>query len=105
VLSTTQTLEYWLKVNRNVPRLAQTRKLANLDRLDNSSVTATLYPAPAGGAEVLFYRVEGGGHAMPSLQFPIPRLLQRRLIGPQNRDMEGAQAAWSFLSRQRLNRF
>jgi polyhydroxybutyrate depolymerase len=104
VLSTAQTVEYWLRANRSAIRFGQTRQLPDLNRRDGSSVTATLYPARPTGAEVLVYSIEGGGHTMPSIQYPIPMVLQRTLIGSQNQDIEGAQVAWTFLSRQRLAR-
>jgi polyhydroxybutyrate depolymerase len=100
VLSTQATLDYWLKVNRSATRLPPTRKLPNLDVTDSSSILETTYPARPAGAEVVFYQVEGGGHAMPSRQYPLSPLIQRRLTGPQNRDLEGAEAAWAFLKRQ-----
>jgi polyhydroxybutyrate depolymerase len=104
VLSTAQTVEYWLRANRSAIRFGQTRQLPEMNRRDGSSVTATLYPARPSGAEVLFYSIEGGGHTMPSIQYLIPAALQRTLVGSQNQDIEGAQVAWSFLSRQRLAR-
>jgi polyhydroxybutyrate depolymerase len=103
VLSARQTLEYWLNINRSDRRSAQNLRLPDIDRSDNSSITSTFYPTTATGADVLFYRVEGGGHTMPSIQYKVPRFIQRRLVGQQNHDLEGARAAWSFLSRQRLS--
>ncbi len=104
VFSAQATLDYWLRINRSDTKLAKTRRLPNLNRTDNSSIIETIYPARPTGAEVWFYKVEGGGHSMPSIKYEIPRFLQRRLLGVQNKDLEGADAAWSFLSRQRLSR-
>jgi polyhydroxybutyrate depolymerase len=100
VLSTQATLDYWLKVNRSAIRRNQSQALANPNRTDNSSITETRYPARPQGAEVLFYQVEGGGHVMPSIAYPVSRIAQRRVIGMQNRDVEGAAIAWEFLKRQ-----
>jgi polyhydroxybutyrate depolymerase len=102
VVSAKDTLNYWLKVNRVEQVNPISSNLPNLDRRDRSTVTLNRYEPRSGGAPVWFYQVEGGGHAMPSIQYEIPRMIQRRLVGNQNRDMEGAEAAWNFLSRQRL---
>jgi polyhydroxybutyrate depolymerase len=101
VLSTQATLDYWLKVNRSDIRRRESQPLANPNLTDKSSITETRYPAGLQGAEVLFYQVEGGGHAMPSIAYPVSRIAQRRVIGMQNRDVEGAEVAWEFLKRQK----
>ncbi len=100
VLSAQATRDYWLQVNHSNPKDAITKNLPNRDRADRSHIIATLYPATSNGAAVWFYQVEGGGHAMPSIQFEIPQFIQRRVVGPQNHDLEGASAAWKFLRRQ-----
>jgi polyhydroxybutyrate depolymerase len=102
VLSTTATIEYWLRVNNSARRTVQMRRLPNRNPTDNSSIISRFYPASANGAEVLFLEVEGGGHGMPSIEYEVPRWLQRRLLGVQNRDLEGAKVAWLFLRRQQL---
>ena len=62
-----------------------------------------VYLPAAGGAEVDFYTVTGGGHCMPSVAYPAsPLLLRLAGFGKQDHDIEGAQEAWAFLSRQRL---
>ena len=46
-------------------------------------------------AAVELYRMNGGGHTWPSgIQY-----LPVRLIGPVNRDINGSETIWSFLSR------
>jgi polyhydroxybutyrate depolymerase len=104
VVSAQATLDYWLRINRSETKLAKTRRLPDLNRTDDSYIVETIYPARPAGAEVWFYKVEGGGHSMPSIKYAIPQFIQRRLLGFQNQDLEGADAAWSFLSRQRLLR-
>jgi polyhydroxybutyrate depolymerase len=102
VLSAEQTVQYFLGGPSALP--PQRRPVPDLNRRDNSMVTILFYPATARHPEVSFYRVDGGGHTMPSMRYPIPPLFQRRLVGTQNQDMEGARAAWRFLSRHRLGR-
>jgi polyhydroxybutyrate depolymerase len=102
VLSTPATVAYWLKVNHSAGRSVQIHHLPDRDESDNSYIISNFYPATNRGAEVLFDRVEGGGHTMPSIEYQVPRFVQRRLLGVQNHDLEGAKAAWMFLRRQTL---
>jgi polyhydroxybutyrate depolymerase len=104
VLSFQETLKYWLRVNRSAPRSVKINQLPDLDRTDGSYITTMFYPATRSGADVLFYSVVGGGHTMPSIEYEVPRFIQRRLLGRQNHDLEGAKAAWDFLSRYQLSR-
>jgi polyhydroxybutyrate depolymerase len=46
-------------------------------------------------APVLLYRIEGGGHTWPSGSQYLPRFL----VGPVNRDIDGAIEVWAFFSR------
>jgi polyhydroxybutyrate depolymerase len=98
VASAAATLRYWLQVNRAEGITPISTQLPNLDARDRSRVQFDRYEPGSNGAPVWFYKVEGGGHSMPSIRYEIPRLM-RRLVGNQNHDMEGAVVAWNFLSR------
>jgi polyhydroxybutyrate depolymerase len=65
-----------------------------------SAVTREIWTHCASGAPVVLYRIEGGGHRIPALEGE-PRALVDRLLGPQNRDFDGAEAIWSFLRDKR----
>lgn len=100
--STPGTLEWWVRANRANARPAPEEPLPNHDTGDGCRIYRTLYPASGKGAPVLFYRIEGGGHAMPSIQFQIPSgPLARRLIGTASSDAEGAELAWQFMRQHR----
>ena len=103
VQSAQETLEYWLRVNRVDRSGAQTTRLADVSGNDKSRVTRTRYPAAPGGADVLFYTVEGGGHTMPHARHLVPGLLRMTLLGHQNRDFDSVRAAWEFLRSQHLD--
>ena len=47
---------------------------------------------------VMLYRINGGGHRMPS-SFPDTRFagLINYMFGPQNHDIDGAETIWDFL--------
>jgi len=47
--------------------------------------------------DVVLYRINNGGHRMPGA-FPdarFPRFVNA-LLGPQNRDIDGAETIWAF---------
>lgn len=102
MLSAPATAEWWTRVNRTV-RVARTETLPDRDPRDGCRIHESRYAPRAGGAPLLFYRVEGGGHAMPSIAHPLREgIAMRRLIGRACRDAEGAELAWEFLRRFRL---
>ena len=57
----------------------------------------------ANGPQVALYRVDRGGHAEPSRLKRYPELINR-LVGPQNGDVEIAEAAWDFFKDKRRDR-
>ncbi len=98
VMSAHDTLAWWIAANRAGPATAQDI-LPDLDPKDGCRIYSTLHPAAEGGAPVLFLKVEGVGHALPSRHFRLPDTrIVRRYIGPVCRDAEGAELAWQFLS-------
>lgn len=68
----------------------------DLDPSDGGTVARESYFG-ASGTELLYYRVEGGGHSAPSIAYPSPP----GAFGAQNHDIEAMVEIWSFLSRQR----
>lgn len=96
VLSATATRDYWVGVNGCSTR-AIVENLPDLAPDDGSTVTRETYADCQGGHTVAFYRVNGGGHDMPS---------RRYLSGAlrQNRDIEGANEIWGVLKNARRTR-
>lgn len=100
--ATEETVSWWLEANRAEPENPQTGLLPDRDPDDGCRIRMASYPARDGGAPVLFYTMEGGGHAMPSMTHEIPNnFITRRLIGNICRDAEGARLAWEFLRKYR----
>ena len=95
--SAAQTLAFWRKINACSAQDFQTTNLPDRDRSDQSTVTRIESRCPS-GQDVLFYRVNGGGHRMPGA-FPDARAerLVTSLLGPQNHDIDGAETIWAFL--------
>lgn len=102
VRSTAATVAYWLQVNGLHPAQGQTRILPDLDPTDECRLHETQYADSQGTIRVVYLRLEGGGHYMPSASARNPLPIVQRLLGPhQCRDAEGADLAWAFLRQYR----
>ncbi len=91
-------VHWWREVN-GVGGVATLREaLPDRDANDGCRIERRSWRAAApGAATVVFYQVEGGGHALPSMAHRLPNApALRRLIGPVCRDAEGAELAWEF---------
>ncbi len=97
VISAEETAAWWVIANRVDTDQKTSELLPDVDPEDNCRIQKDYYPAGSGGAPVVFYTNQGGGHAMPSGKHPFPdNFLVRRVIGPVCRDAEGAILAWEF---------
>jgi polyhydroxybutyrate depolymerase len=94
--STQMTLDFWRRANGCDTQDTATADLDDRDRADESTVTLIASRCPP-GRDVVLYRVNNGGHRMPG-SFPdarFPRIVTL-LLGPQNRDIDGAETIWEF---------
>jgi polyhydroxybutyrate depolymerase len=92
VTSTDDTVRFWARSNR-CPDSPAVEDLPDSDPGDNTRVKKLSY-GPCGGARVVLYRIEGGGHTWPGgLQY-----LFRRLIGYTSRDINACDRIWDFFS-------
>jgi polyhydroxybutyrate depolymerase len=99
MLSMPATLDLW-RVRNGCADKGAVRDLANPAKQDQSTVTYIEYQPCKSGAPVVHYRVNGGGHQMPSLE---PQELSgqfQRLLGPQNNDIDGPTEIWRFFASQ-----
>lgn len=94
LLSADDSVAYWLKRNRCNPQ-PTTRTLPDADPGDSSTVTRYDYACPATGTEVRLYRVDGGGHAVPSTSQRVTRAWEM-VVGKQNHDIETAGEHWDL---------
>jgi polyhydroxybutyrate depolymerase len=102
MMSVADNLDWWIRANRADRQAAREEPLPDASADDGCRLTKTLYPPTPDGAPVLFLKVEGGGHALPSRGHRLPdTFIVRRLIGPLCRDAEGADIAWEFMSQFR----
>jgi polyhydroxybutyrate depolymerase len=66
---------------------------------DPTRTTRILYPPGAAGTRVELMRIQGGGHAEPSISEQNPFTMRR--YGPQSHDFECAEEAWRFFQSAR----
>lgn len=99
VRSAQATLDFWRNFlgtgTANV-----TTALPDTNSNDNSTVTKYEYGSVRSKARLTFYRVFGGGHGTPSIDYPatIPG------TGSQNRDAEAIHELWNFMKTKLLQK-
>jgi polyhydroxybutyrate depolymerase len=96
VVSTEANIAFWRKNNGCAAGDRQSTKLPDKDKNDSSTVTRVDSDCPD-GRDVVLYRVDRGGHRMPG-SFPDARFVRvvDAILGPQNRDIDGAETIWAF---------
>jgi polyhydroxybutyrate depolymerase len=94
--SAEETLAFWRRVNGCEAQNAASIDLDDRDPSDQSTVTRVESRCPP-GRDVVLYRVNGGGHRMPS-SLPDARFprIATAFLGPQNHDIDGAETIWAF---------
>lgn len=89
--------DLWLEKNSCDRAAVKIIKFDNL-KDDGTAVTWETYGACAGGSEVQFIRVDGGGHTWPGgVQY-----LPKALVGRTSREFSATQEIWSFFMRHTL---
>jgi polyhydroxybutyrate depolymerase len=94
VLSAADTVSFWTTADGCTPSPKVTL-LPDASTSDGTRVTSNDYGGGRDGTEVLFYSVEGGGHAWPGGT----QYLSSRIIGRTSRDFDASQAIYDFFSR------
>jgi len=93
VRSTDATVAFWVGSNGAATTPEQVA-LPDVVVSDLSTVSQFTYRGGASGKDVLFYRVNNGGHQIPG---PDPvSLAQIRVGGPKNRDIDAPATIWQF---------
>ena len=98
LLSVPNTVAVWQI--RNGCKTYYEENLPDLDTSDGTTVTLGRYDnCAAEGVEVLFYRINGGGHRAFS---PAEDAAPRPPYGRTNHDIDAAEVTWEFFKRYRL---
>ena len=100
VASAAQTVDFWRKADGLDQAQPAVSTFPHLDRDDPTRAEKQVWGA--GARQVEFIRVEGGGHAEPTVAHPYGALY-RAFTGKQNHDFESAEEAWSFFKDKRAD--
>jgi polyhydroxybutyrate depolymerase len=97
--STEKTVAFWRKIDGCEEGDAASTDLDDRDATDESTVTRVESRCPE-GRDVVLYRINDGGHRMPGSfnDTRFPRMVNY-MLGPQNHDIDGAEAIWAFFKR------
>ena len=99
VISTAETVTWWISINHADPGQVETTFLPDLDSDDGCQIQRDYYPPGSRGEPVLVYSAWGGGHTLPLLTKPgLLTGLSDRIFGPVCRDADGILLAWEFFT-------
>jgi len=91
VLSVADTVKFWVEKDRCTSSPVVTQ-LPDTDPTDGTTVRTEVYGGCEGGAEVVLYAIEGGGHTWPGgLQY-----LPEAIIGKTSREFDASEVIWQF---------
>jgi polyhydroxybutyrate depolymerase len=93
LLSIPESLEYLRVLHRC--REQSDHPLPQRDPRNPTRVVLVEWDACASGAQLRFYRIEGGGHQIPSI-IAADSPLSRERFGRRNHDIEAAEEIWKF---------
>ena len=83
-------LKFWIENNEVNPEPIIT-ELEDKDRYDNSTVTKFEYINPNSSGDIVFYRVNNGGHTIPGVYYPA------------NQDINAYDEIWKFFKTRKLS--
>ena len=95
ILSSQETVNFWLKNNNIAFRKPQISMVSDNFKRDNSTISIFDFAADNPNRKVRYCIVQGGGHTMPGKKYGLKKIIQK-IVGNQNQDLEGAELAWDF---------
>lgn len=96
LMSIPETMDFWRQQHGCTQRGG--RMLPHRDPADRTRVERIEWSGCRTGTSPLLYRVEGGGHQLPSVR-PGASPLSEERFGLRNRDIETADEIWAFFRR------
>ena len=91
VFSVPQAVAYWVSRNGCDPAPVA-EQLPDADPHDGTTTFRETYGNGVDGADVVLYRIEGGGHTWPGGCEPWPAVI----VGKVSRDFQASEAVWTF---------
>jgi polyhydroxybutyrate depolymerase len=102
VMSIEDSVRVWREL-AGLPDSPRVNEIAPATGRGRTRATRFMWGDASDGLQVGLYRIDKGGHAEPSRTRRYPGFLNR-LVGPQNGDVEIAEAAWEFFRDKRASR-
>jgi len=99
VVSTQDSVGYWLAANGLAQVQPASRWLPDTARYDGCRVQVTAYHHGGNPHDVVLYTLQGGGHAVPGSNVP----QRTRLTGNKCMDIDAGEVIWAFFSRHTLS--
>ena len=94
VQSTDDSIRYWVTHN-NCEQKPRSIQYPDRSKTDGCTASCSTYTNAISNVEVAVVRIDGGGHAEPSIKQPYSRLFLA-ITGAQNQDIEMANRIWMF---------
>jgi len=95
VESTQDSVDFWVNLN-STDTTPSVQSFPDIETNDHSTVTMHTYGSGLAGTEVVYYRVDGGGHQVPG---PTQPSGDPPSLGWKNQDIFAAEEIWTFFSR------
>jgi len=93
VVSAEALKQFWARHN-GCAEPAAVAELPDITTADNSRVVREAFGGCSEGADVVFYRIDGGGHTWPGGK----QYLSPWLVGTTNRDVSASELIWRFFA-------
>ena len=97
VLSTADTITFWTSMNDS-PKEPVIMQLPDMNPSDNTTIREEIYPAFGGGADVILYAIEGGGHTWPGAY----QYASLAAIGRTSGEFNASELMWEFFEKHSL---
>ncbi len=91
VLSLDAAAQFWIAQD-HISAKGQQQQMPNTNRRDRTQAQRTIYRDDKSKAEVIVYKIVGGGHTWPGGSQYLPRWL----IGRVDRDFDASEIIWQF---------
>ena len=97
VLSIADTVKFWVGKDQ-CPSSPVVTQLSDKDPADGTTVRKEVYGGREGGAEVVLYAIEGGGHTWPGGEQYLPE----SIIGRTSREFNASEVIWQFFKEHQM---